>query len=513
MILDDSNIAENYPGVCSPLTCSVAEESYRLVFTRLAERFLGGTAGVEDMVGAMAVAYRGHLYYRLDNWLRTLRILPFARWIVPMWRRSLGVPVAALPPRPPIGWWRRAGVLVRLVGVWIATPRLMTRLDQEFTATQQAFDAEFTGSGDPDPVTRIAALRVVFERLRTRVLRDWDITLVNDLRAFLYTDLATRTGAPVHGVTLESLKPVRALAELRSLPGRAELAALTTNAAVEAYLAGNSPLAEALRAYLDRYGDRGPGELKLESETFRTNPLALVHAVLATPLGAARTADLAPARFRNPLARRALQAVANRETSRLHRSRLYGMIRTIAREVGALLAAHGYLDDASDVFFLTWEEMLSAPVDRRDAVASRRQTWAEYATLPIESRVVLGEPAAPAASRSVAKPGRSDRLQGIPAAAGRAEGDVLVVAEPGVDASGRIVVTVSTDPGWVFLLSTAAGVIAERGSPLSHTAIVCRELGLPAIVGVPDATSRLRTGDRVRLDADTGAIEVIAHAF
>ena len=66
-----------------------------------------------------------------------------------------------------------------------------------------------------------------------------------------------------------------------------------------------------------------------------------------------------------------------------------------------------------------------------------------------------------------------------------------------------------TDPGWVFFIARANGIIAEKGSLLSHTAIVARELGTPAVVGIPGITECLKEGDLVRLDADTGTITLL----
>ena len=584
MLLDDSNIAENYSGVSSPLTCSLAEETYRLIFTRLGERFLGPArmaadgGYARDIAEHMAVAYRGHLYYRLDNWLRMLQMLPLSGRIIPLWRRSLGVPEAPLPPRPAVGWRARYGVAWRLAGVWRATPRLMAGLDRDVADVQRAYDGqamtdqvveqasnasgvETTGTTETSatpvrpqcptstgahPGAEIGALRDLYVRLRDGVFRNWDVTLVNDLRAFVYTALATRTGAPVHGVALESLKPIRALAALRLHPECADLASLGTDEAVRDYLSTGSPLAAALRTYIEQYGDRGPGELKLESQTFRTHPLALVKTVLAAPGGSAGVPSVAapmsatpPPPPRNPFARRALAAIAGREASRLNRSRLYGMMRSIAWRAGTVLESAELLETPGDVFYLTLDELFATPADRRRLVAARRAEWAQYAAEPPPSRLDLPDPTptvipakagtpdptptvipakagTPGAHRRdptptpPRNPGPTpDTLRGTPASPGYGEGEVLVVTEPGIDAAGKIVVAVSTDPGWVFLLSTAAGVITERGSPLSHTAIVCRELGLPAVVAVPGATTRLRDGDRVRLDATAGEIEVV----
>lgn len=78
-----------------------------------------------------------------------------------------------------------------------------------------------------------------------------------------------------------------------------------------------------------------------------------------------------------------------------------------------------------------------------------------------------------------------------------------------MDTTGKILVARSTDPGWVFLLQNAAGIIAERGSLLSHTAIISRELHKPAVVNVRDCTKILKTGERVRLDASEGTVTLL----
>ena len=74
---------------------------------------------------------------------------------------------------------------------------------------------------------------------------------------------------------------------------------------------------------------------------------------------------------------------------------------------------------------------------------------------------------------------------------------------------GQILCTVRTDPGWAPLFPTAGGIIVERGSTLSHSAVVARELGIPAIVGVPNVTSILKDREEVRMDGSSGIVERI----
>ena len=102
-------------------------------------------------------------------------------------------------------------------------------------------------------------------------------------------------------------------------------------------------------------------------------------------------------------------------------------------------------------------------------------------------------------------------LTGVPCSAGQAEGEALVIKDvkDAKDVKGKILIARMTDPGWVFLLASASGIISEKGSLLSHTAIISRELGIPAVVGVTDATDIIKTGDTVKIDGTSGKIEIV----
>ena len=100
-------------------------------------------------------------------------------------------------------------------------------------------------------------------------------------------------------------------------------------------------------------------------------------------------------------------------------------------------------------------------------------------------------------------------LTGQPVSGGGVEGEVVVVRDPGDFGRmkrGAILVAPATDPSWTPLFTLASGVIVEVGGVLSHASTIAREYGLPALANVKNATKRLRTGDRVRLDAVNGIV-------
>ena len=102
-------------------------------------------------------------------------------------------------------------------------------------------------------------------------------------------------------------------------------------------------------------------------------------------------------------------------------------------------------------------------------------------------------------------------LQGTAVSKGKVTAEAAVIITPELDMNmqGKILISKMTDPGWVFLMTQSAGLISEKGSLLSHTAIVGRELGIPVVVGVPNATSILKNGNLLKLDGDLGIIEIL----
>jgi phosphohistidine swiveling domain-containing protein len=188
-------------------------------------------------------------------------------------------------------------------------------------------------------------------------------------------------------------------------------------------------------------------------------------------------------------------------------------VRHELQTIGEQLAGRALLGRADDVFFLNLHEVRSA-VDGADLLARVAERRAEYEReLPRRHlpRVVLSdgtEPEATAAAATVA----SGALLGTPASAGTVTATAAIVLEPdrAVFQPGAVLVCPSTDPGWTPLFLTAGGLVMEMGGANSHGAVVAREYGIPAVVGVPDATDRIVTGDTVTVDGVAGTVTIRA---
>ncbi|HEX6342748.1 PEP/pyruvate-binding domain-containing protein [Umezawaea sp.] len=187
-----------------------------------------------------------------------------------------------------------------------------------------------------------------------------------------------------------------------------------------------------------------------------------------------------------------------------------GHVRGQIGLVGAELAADGVLDSADDVFFLDFTEMREALAgkDFRAVVAERHESYDQEVRRRRIPRVLLSDGTEPEAVASANAPAAPGALVGTPASAGTVTGVARVVLDP-VGAHlepGEILVAPSTDPGWTPLFLTAGALVMEMGGANSHGAVVAREYGIPAVVGVPDAVTRISTGQRIVVDGALGTV-------
>jgi rifampicin phosphotransferase len=191
-------------------------------------------------------------------------------------------------------------------------------------------------------------------------------------------------------------------------------------------------------------------------------------------------------------------------------------VRAQLTAVGAELAGRGVLASPQDVFFLTLAEVRqglgalgSQTIDLRALVTRRREEYDRELRRRHVPRVLLSDGTEPEAVATAGA--RVDgALTGTPASAGTVTGTARVVLDP-VGAHlepGEILVCPSTDPGWTPLFLTAGGLVMEMGGANSHGAVVAREYGIPAVVGVARATEHVVTGQRITVDGTAGAVSL-----
>ncbi|MEU0504085.1 phosphoenolpyruvate synthase [Nocardia sp. NPDC005998] len=564
-IWDNSNIIESFSGITSPLTYTTAADIYGRVYHGYAKslRVPAEQLRQTDRWTPVLLGYfHGRVYYNLLHWYRMVGIAPGYPLNRKVLEAALGVDeplpdeiAKTLRPytfRTPLARLRSRGVTTviyvrRVFGIDDMVERFMAEfyrvydeydaLDYSTLTGEQAYAAY--RKVDRDLVERWGSLLVLDAILLTCTGLMYLLTKLLLPKApewFLYAVVGP-------GADVESAEPARAMTELaqfvRTDPELVSLINSTPPEQIYDALGDHAELRGRVEAYIDRYGYRSLDELKLETPDLREDPASLF-IMLRSAIGrvgeAAQHSRGAEAdeyldanlrgfrrRIYERLRGKVNRSAAHRERLRFCRTRAFGMVKRMIRVMGRDLVARGVIDEFGDVFSLTVQELRGCyegadTAGLRELVAARKAQRARDAELVAPARFVTtgatfgrAELArqgwVPVADTPAATVGTV--LPGTPSASGLVEGNAVVVDEPR-DVAGGILVAYRTDPGWVAALPSASALVIERGSPLTHVAIVARELGVPTVVQVKDLTKKIRPGMRIRVDGTNGTVTVLS---
>ena len=560
---DHSNIAESYPDVTTPLTYTFVRGLYEVAYQVMLRAFGVSPRWIAkrpEVFRNLLGCLHGRIYYNLSNYYRLGEFFPAKVAVKDFFDTMIGVRERAPVAFAPKAWLAFiARDLPQMA--WVAVMVVWRYLDwgRENARFQRHFDTLFERhrhlAYGRMPTTEIVT---TYRTLERELLWGWRAPMVNDFYAMVFfgllRQLAARWGVDAEGAVatdllvgdgaLASTAPIDAIEALadrvREDASLRALYASGDDGAVErALAAGRFPgFAGAIAAYLEQYGYRCMGELKLEVPNLRDDPgflHAMIRQYLALPAGGAAArrareralrADAAArvdARLRGPLRRwlfrgvvaNARRGVRERECLRLARSNAFGLFRAMFLGFGQRLTALGALDHAEDVFWLGLEELFAIAEGRaieqdlRGVVTRRRAEYAGYASRPLAGCLeTRGSPYLGDQLRPPAAAAAGDLVAGQCRCPGIGEAPARVVRTPadGERLAGEILVAERTDPGWVLLYPLASGLVIERGSLLSHAAVTARELGLPAIIGVEGLMLSVRDGQWLRMDGRAGTV-------
>lgn len=307
---------------------------------------------------------------------------------------------------------------------------------------------------------------------------------------------------------------------------------------------GGEAFLQALDAFLERYGMRGPSEIDISRPRYRDDPSALLqmiagnlhhegqgahrahHAQLLEEGNKAAERLVARARtmkmgfLRGLVMRRMVRVARNllpiREHPKFFLICTMDLIRKSIVECAELLKAAGRIDAVDDIWYLDFEETISAlehPGEEiRRRILSRKADYKRFGEMK-PPRILTNEGEAPTAGfeSDGLPPGA---MAGTAASPGVVEGIAKVVLAPNRDVlkKGEILIAPFTDPGWTPLFINASGLVMEVGGLMTHGSVVAREYGIPAVVCVPDATVRIHSGQRIRVDGNAGYVQILDEA-
>lgn len=542
----DTNLSESYPGTVSPFTAGFVKKAYENVFYESAQLMGGKGKKLKELhnhYAKLITCVDDHLYYNLEHYYAALRALPGGEKNIDNWHKMIGgkmdgftIPYHSTEP----SGLETANTLKQMLSM---------SLNRKKTFGPFLLELEKLKDEIEKKIGTLKTSRETIHYLDELINRPlgFGLTVVNDV--FIMMGLGFLTKAlkkkGLHeDQVIDLLKTNEGVDSLKPLEHFNQLVGQLDDKFIEAFgkedlqigfnpyekpfealrLKGYSAQVEKLKSFLDIYGDRSFEELKLESLPMKNNPI-LINQLLQwarknpslTKHQDKKEVHVDLGWFEKKILTFTRDSIATREAARLWRGKFYHLFRQTILSLGEKLES----EDPSwkqfsilDYFSIThdeWKFFSENKLDKnkiqqlmkdRTHWKTKKQNypeiipWVETERLP-ELNTVL----------------TTGALEGQGVSPGITEGVALVLDSPNdalvSDLKDFILVTKNTDPAWVYIMSRSHGLISEKGSLLSHTAIIGRELNIPTIVGVKMATQKIKNGSRLRIDATKGTIEIL----
>jgi len=518
-IWDNSNIAESYNGVTTPLTFSFIRLAYEHVYREMARALNVSEQKIEEndyIFKHMLGLHGGQVYYNMLSWYKLVAILPGYKQNAKFMEQKMGVKeelsdeVRKLLPSPSGG--TLVGTAFRLIRHYRKNDTNVKNFFALLDETITKVDLSEMSLGE---------LAAYYRCIESKLLKHWDAPVINDFYSMIFYGMLRKKFASddenkfnallCNTGDIISAEPAKRVREMAEMKVRGE------------------DISRKIAEYLEKFGDRCINELKLESETLNDNADTLYNAIDSLAARICRgepcspVSDVAEPKIpRNPIFRFLLKntrkTIRNRENLRFERTRVFGQVRKIAKEIGMRLASFNAIAEPNDIFYLEIDEILgyiegtATTTDLKGLIAVRKSEFAAYdGTLPDRFDTFDCVHLSARHIKESDEVAAGDRLSGLGCCPGVVRGRARVISDP-KDATilpGEILVAQRTDPGWIMLFPVASGVLVEYGSLLSHAAIVVREMGIPAVVSVKNLFANVKTGDLLELDGEKGTVIIV----
>ncbi len=523
----------------------------------------------ENMLGLI----KGRVYYNLLNWYKLISLMPGFEYNKKFMEQMMGVQVTAdfdCMKKPKSIFEKYFVELPKLVKVGFKMWQAHKLLPKSIEAFHQNFNKVYSLYSKMDfEAMPPYELMKVYRNLEDEVLWQWKAPITNDFEAMIFygllKSLTLKWNIDVDGSLQNDLlcgqgniKSTQVTTQLFYIARDIEKDSILKQKFLEVnpedaynrlrFDAEFKPIYGKFVDYLQEYGVRCINEMKLESIPIKDNPIfciAMIQNYLRnTVVDPDKQAEhenqirsKAELELKNKLRgesfllifdkidvynwvlKNARWAIRNRENQRFARTQAYSLIRNIFRSIGKNWQTKGVLDASEDIFYLTIDEIwsciegTSVCVNIKELISLRKKEFESYLQENPDDHIETNGDVyfENIFKKDVIENSKSDLLKGLGCCPGILEKEVRVVLKPDNDLklNGEIMVAKQTDPGWIVLFPSISGLIVEKGSMLSHSAIVAREMGIPAVVGVKNATAILQSGDRVILNGAAGTIKIL----
>lgn len=557
ILWDNSNIAESYGGITTPLTFSFAKKAYENVYRELCStlnipksKLIKHDYEFRNMLGLI----QGRVYYNMNSWYKTLALLPGFSISNTFMEQMMGVRESISDELYyEIQESVQQNKFTDSIGI-IKTSLGLGKSLLFLDSTVKNFYKRLDSALSPRDLSKMSLNELVdyYNELEIKLLKQWDAPMVNDLFAMIFYGLLRKLGASWCQDTNESVQnaliltqggiisaePAKRMKNMAKKIRSLNLPEITFEEWVE--LVNTSTVRLDIENYIDQFGDRCLDELKLESIVLSDNPTLLYETLYEMSNNVEFFDRKEPVKEQIDIKKEVLsklpffkrhvfswiikmtrKTVRERENLRFERTKIFGRVRKIFLAIGAKLCEADVINEQRDIFYLEVNEVLSfvegtsTLKNLRTLIEVRKGEFSQFHKTPAPAErfstfgvVSLNNQYTNKTPEVIIE---GDTQKGLGCCPGIVKGKVRIVRDPtNVKLEkGVILVAERTDPGWIMLFSSVSAILVEKGSLLSHAAIVARELNLPAVVSVPGLMNWLQDGDLVEMNGTTGTITKI----
>ena len=521
----------------------------------------------DNMLGLL----KGRVYYNLINWYKLLMLFPNSKGNSKFMEQMMGVKKELseenlnenlLEAEEKMTGWEKFRNRLEKYKAGFTLFMNMFLIEKKAEKFYKIIDENLNGKNSNLDNKNIKELKKYYKFLENKFLKNWEIPIINDFLVMVWFGLSKKMAEKYikenfeekhniliaqEGNDMISVEPSRYIKKMsnmlrqdNSLQNKIKTIIKNND---ESRIDGlklteNIKFNFLFNEYMEKFGDRTVHELKLEASTLKEEPIFLIKMIFSLSMTentqehtkrniSEEQKKIYDSLKINPVKKYLLKKtvfyakkfIKLRENLRYERTKVFGTVRKIMKKMGTHLKNDNLINNEKDVFYLTVDEIFGLvdgsiiDVDLKKLIELRKEEYKKYesaAILPDRflTKGFLGENFY---YEDLAENSQLDEntLKGTGCSKGIVKGKVKVVLNPMNTEieDGDIVVTKSTDPSWVMVFPLLKGLIVEKGSLLSHSAIISREMNIPAIVGVQGATSILKTGDIVQFDGSTGIIK------
>ena len=547
-VWDNTSIEANFSGVTLPLTTSFLKHTYYKAY-KFGALKIGFSKNVivenEHLLTNMCDEIDGGLYYNVTAWQNLIYHLPFGKKISQSLPKIWGMDEVKLEsPNITNSFFTKGRIFFRLFNGLFSEKKNKKRYLMAFDNIVQLFNDNYFFKGDKQQIID------KYLEMEHQLASNWLAPLVNGLHTIInfsilkrllkksrivdkypnyINDIHLAEGEVISVKIVQSFQDI--LIEGRKQPEILELILITDVEQLYKEIEVKFPnYSFLIKEYIRKYGNRtNSGELKMETISYKTNPNGFMK-YMKENIGFSlkgkserkyfdynKTIDQLYPKWNLKrfllkfFTRKSIDRMKARENYRFMRVEIFAISRMIFLEIGERLVTEKKIDTQRDVLFLRMNELFQSSSFNFKSLVDERKEYFENLTMIKRSNryVFVQDRFFPIHDESII---HDEELKGISCCSGKVRAKVRIIDEQTdlkEDFSNCILIAHFFEPGWISIFNQAKGIISERGNLLSHTAIICRELNIPSIIGMKGVVHSMDNGDYIEMDGSLGTVKRI----